>query len=212
VIPKIFHRVWLGGKPMPEPFVRWGAGWAAAHPGWVMKLWTEQEIQSFQNLDLLARCSSLAQQADIIRYEALFREGGVYIDTDMECLRNVEPLIEGIDLFACWQKSGILSNAIFGGVPGNEIFEELFRRSRTDFKPQPWNAMGPPFFTPIVLSSPHARIFNRKTFIPYTRAEYEKFPRHPMEITDPPPESYAINHRSSVWHADSTRPLGKAGA
>lgn len=206
-IPRIFHRVWLGGKPMPEPFFRWGETWRGRHPNWIMKLWTENSVAGLSNADLLPRCSSLAQRADIARYEILMREGGVYIDTDMECLGNIEPLIEGVDIFACWQKPGLLSNAIFGGTPGNEVFTELFKRSRTDFKRDPWNAMGPPFFTPIALNHSDVRIFNRKTFIPYTRAEYEKFPRHPMGITDPPPESYAINHRSSVWYPDSTKAL-----
>jgi SAM-dependent methyltransferase len=205
VIPRVFHRVWLGGKPMPEPFARWGEGWLSKHPGWTMKLWTEPEAAWLTNADLLPRCGSLAQRADIVRYEALHREGGVYLDTDMECLRNIEPLIEGARLFACWQRRGFISNAVFGGVPGNEAFEDLFRRSRTEFRTEPWNAMGPPFFTTSILASPDARIFDRRTFIPYTRAEYERFPRHPMEITDPPPESYAINHRSSVWHSDSMK-------
>ena len=33
IIPKVFHRVWLGGKPMPDHFVKWGEGWLAKHPG-----------------------------------------------------------------------------------------------------------------------------------------------------------------------------------
>lgn len=208
-IPRVFHRVWMGGKPMPEPFVRWGEGWLALHPGWTMKLWTEQEIQGFQNLDLLTRCSSLAQQADIVRYEVLLKEGGVYLDTDMECLRNIEPIIQSIDFFGCWQKSGIISNAIFGAVPGHGILTELVQRSRPEFQTDPWNAMGPPFFTSVVLRCGGAKIFPRETFIPYTWAEYNAFPVHPMEGLVPPQGAYAINHRSSIWHADSKRPLGK---
>lgn len=207
MIPKVFHRVWVGGKLMPEHFARWGRGWLEAHPGWTMKVWTEKEVQSLENHDLLARCSSLAQQSDIIRYEVLFREGGIYLDTDMECLKNIEPLLDGVDLFACWQKSGFLSNAIFGAAPGNETIGKLFRQSRTNFRAHPWNAMGPPFFTPIVLASDEVRIFNRKTFIPYTRAEYEQFPVHPVEVSWSLPGSYVMNHRSSIWHADSTTSL-----
>lgn len=203
-IPRVFHRVWLGGKPMPDPFVRWGAGWLEKHPGWTMKLWTEKEAAGLSNADLLPRCSSLAQRADIVRYEALFREGGVYLDTDMECLKNIEPLLEDLDFFGCWQKPEIVSNAVFGGIPGHAIFADLVQRSRTEFRREPWNAMGPPLFTRILASRPWVQIFDRRTFIPYTRAEYEKFPKWPMEISNPPPESYAINHRSSVWHADST--------
>lgn len=194
---------------MPEPFVRWGATWADKHPDWRMKLWTEPEVSALRNADLMGRCRSLAQRADVVRYEALFREGGVYLDTDMECLKNVEPLLEGLEFFACWQKEHVVSNAIFGCVPGHPIAKRLFEESRTEVWGVAWNSMGPPFFTPRVLSGagPGVNVFERKTFIPYTRDEYKAFPKHPMVVTDPPPESYAINHRSSVWYADSTKEL-----
>lgn len=210
MIPKTFHRVWLGGKPMPDDFVRWGQSWLDLHPGWTMKLWTEAEIEGFYNFHLLEKCSSLAQQADIVRYEALFREGGVYVDTDMECVRNIELLIEDATFFGVWQKSGIVSNAIFGGIPGHGALLDLFEKSSTEFKSDPWNAMGPPFFTKVALACDSAKIFPRETFIPYTRAQYEAFPDHPMKGLVPPSGSYAINHRSSIWHADSTRAIGKA--
>jgi mannosyltransferase OCH1-like enzyme len=176
-----------------------------------MKLWTEREISDFKNRDLLARCSSLAQQADIMRYEALLREGGVYLDTDMECVRNIEPLLQGVSFFGCWQKLAIISNAIFGTVPDHEILAELVERSRTEFRAEPWNAMGPPFFTKVVLGCGEAKLFPRETFNPYTWAEYKAFPIHPMGGLKPPPGTYAINHRSSIWYEGSTRRLKGAG-
>jgi hypothetical protein len=64
--------------------------------------------------------------------------------------------------------------------------------------------MGPPYFTKHVMGDPGVRVFDRKVFIPYTRDQYKAFPKHPMTITDPPAESFAINHRSSIWYQDST--------
>lgn len=193
---------------MPECFVRWGLGWQNKHPGWTMLLWTEKEIEGFENLSLLSKCGTLAQQADIVRYEALMRYGGVYLDTDMECVRSIEPLIDSLDFFSVWQRPEVVSNAIFGGVQGHSVFLELVRRSREEFAREPWNVMGPVLFTKVVRADPTHTIFERKTFIPWTRVEYEGFPRHPMEGLEPPPESYAINHRSSVWHKASTTPIG----
>lgn len=207
MIPRVFHRIWFGGKPLPEAFARWGEGWLRMHPGWTMKLWTERESQSLENADLFQKCSSLAQRSDIARYEILYREGGVYLDTDMECLKNIEPLIQGMDCFACWQKEGVVSNAVIGSIAGHRFLNELVRRSRTDFQREPWNAMGPPFFASVIRYAPDAVIFERKTFTPYTRAEYEAFPEKPMTIAAPPAESYAINHRSSVWHPESSAVL-----
>ena len=206
MIPRIIHRVWLGGKPMPAFFSQCGESWTCCHPEWTMRTWTEKEVAGLQNSDLLSRCSSLAQQSDIARYEILMREGGVYVDTDIECLKNIDPLIEGLDFFGCWQKDGVLSNAVMGGVPGHPVFEDLFRESRSFFKADPWNAMGPPFLTEIVKRYPDARIFERKTFIPFTWQEYYAFyPDWPARNPAVPVESYAINHRSSIWYPDSKK-------
>jgi hypothetical protein len=209
MIPKLFHRVWLGGKPMPFYFQKWGESWMEKHPSWTMKLWKEEECEKLNNRDLFQKCTSLAQCADVARYEILYREGGVYLDTDMECLKNIETLINSVDFFACWQRPdlNILSNAIFGASPEHDLMQKITLDCRTDFQPEPWNAMGPPFFTKRLLGQPGVRIYDRKTFIPYTRDEYKAFPKHPMTITNPPAESFAINHRSSVWYKDSTSQL-----
>lgn len=212
MIQKIFHRVWLGGKPMPSYFQRWGESWARLHPSWTMKLWTEKECEKLNNRDIFPKCTSYAQRADIARYEILYREGGVYIDTDMECLKNIEMLISGVEFFVCWQREDLkmYSNAIFGAPKGHKLLQTLVWDCRKDFQPEPWNAMGPPFFTKRLMGQPGVRVYDRKTFIPYTRDEYNRFPKKPMTITDPPPESYAINHRSSIWYEDSTARLTPA--
>jgi len=207
MIPRIFHRVWLGGKPMPLYFQRWGESWQKKHPDWTMKLWTEPEVARLTNADLLPKCTNLAMQSDIARYEILYREGGVYIDTDMECVRNIDLLINGLDFFVCWQRSEYFSNAIFGASKGHKILQSITWDCRTAFKPQPWNAMGPEFFTPRVRGKAGVKVFDREVFIPYTREQYKAFPKHPMPGLVPPATSYAINHRSSIWFKDSTAPI-----
>ncbi len=38
-IPKVFHRIWLGGTPLPDEHTRWGETWQTQHPDWQMRLW-----------------------------------------------------------------------------------------------------------------------------------------------------------------------------
>lgn len=190
---------------MPHYFVRWGESWMKKHPAWTMKLWTEKEVTRFTNVDLLAKCTNLAMQSDIIRYEVLYREGGVYLDTDMECVKNIDMLIQGVEFFACWQRPEILSNAIFGATKSHKILQNLVWSCRKEFKADPLNAMGPQYFTPKVVGQPNVRIYSRETFIPYTREQYKAFPKHPMTIDNPPSYAFAINHRASIWYKDSTQ-------
>jgi mannosyltransferase OCH1-like enzyme len=40
------------------------------------------------------RASNFGEKSDIWRYEILFRLGGVYVDTDFECVRPFDSLLE----------------------------------------------------------------------------------------------------------------------
>ena len=49
-----------------------------------LKIWDESNLNTFENLDknLFDSLPSWSQKSDIVRYEALYRYGGLYIDTD----------------------------------------------------------------------------------------------------------------------------------
>jgi inositol phosphorylceramide mannosyltransferase catalytic subunit len=207
MIPKIFHRIWLGGKPMPVYFSHWGESWQKKHPAWKMKLWTEREIYGFTNADLLPRCNSISMQSDIARYEILYREGGVYLDPDMECRKSIDMLIGSVDFFACWQNKDLVSNAIFGSTKGHKLLQKIVWDCRKEFRTDHWSSMGSPYFTPKVLAHPGAKVFDRETFIPFTREEYARFPKKPMVQVDAPPTAYAVYHRAPLWYKDSTATL-----
>ena len=87
-IPRVFHQIWIGPKPLPEKYKRWQKTWQSI-PGWTYKLWTDKDVQQFPliNQDAYYREKNLGARADILRLEILYREGGVYIDTDFECLK-----------------------------------------------------------------------------------------------------------------------------
>ena len=96
LIPRVFHRIWLGRQPMPAEFEAFGATWLQHHPGWKMKLWTEANLPPLVNRWAFQQARTLAGRSDVARYEILFRCGGIYVDTDFECLRNLERLIDNV--------------------------------------------------------------------------------------------------------------------
>src|SRR6266516_4079263 len=92
-IPRLFHWIWFGPQPLPEQHRRWIDGWLALHPGWEHRLWTDANRPTFLNEPQFLAADNFAEMADIARYELLYRFGGVYVDTDTECLRSIEPLL-----------------------------------------------------------------------------------------------------------------------
>ena len=91
-IPKVFHRIWLGGKPMPQNYVLFGKSWLLHNPGWTMTTW-DHRPSWLHNQQLFDTAETYSEQSDIWRYEILLKYGGVYVDTDYECKRRIESAI-----------------------------------------------------------------------------------------------------------------------
>jgi mannosyltransferase OCH1-like enzyme len=102
LIPKIIHHIWIGVKPIPSYFEKYLSSWKKQHLGWEFKLWTNETVQNhdFKTRDLFDLCSNIAQKADILRYEILYQYGGIYVDTDFECINSFDSLIHQYDFFA----------------------------------------------------------------------------------------------------------------
>src|SRR5204863_264320 len=76
------------------------------------------------------------ERADILRLELLWRYGGVYIDTDFECLKPIDELLEGVEFFtgllkrAGPSKPARVNNAIFGAGPGHPLLDRALDELR----------------------------------------------------------------------------------
>jgi hypothetical protein len=89
-IPRIIHQIWIGPKPAPTVMLD---TWRAKHPDCEYILWTEAEIvrrgmtfRCVPQIDLIAEING---KADILRWEILYKYGGIAIDADSAC---IEPL------------------------------------------------------------------------------------------------------------------------
>jgi len=122
LIPRVVHQVWLGPSPLPAEFAAYGETWTQQNPGWTLELWTEERLpDGLRHREVYDRLRVPAERADILRLEVLFLYGGVYVDTDFECIRPIEPLLDDIDFFTAYLKPGRVNNAIIGATPEHPI-------------------------------------------------------------------------------------------
>lgn len=132
MIPRVVHRIWLGG-PEPEWTQPFADTWRL--PGWNLRQWNEDSVASlfplfnqslFDNPPDLTPNHLGQFRADLLRYEILHRFGGVWVDTDLECLRPIEPLIDGHECFAAWEEQGRwIANGFMGAAPGHPFIGRL---------------------------------------------------------------------------------------
>lgn len=129
-IPRTFHRIWLGPKPLPDYAVAYGQGWLEKHPGWEMKLWTDHNLPLLVNQWAFDHAVNYGHKGDLLRLELLRLFGGVYLDTDFECNKNIEPLLDGVEAFAAYTEPEDFSfkahfeQAILGACPRHRLFRK----------------------------------------------------------------------------------------
>ena len=195
VIPRVFHRIWLGPNPLPEEFEAYGETWRRHHPEWEMRLWTDEDLAGLQPPEPFDRARNLTERADVLRYELLRRFGGVYVDTDFECRAPLDGLIDGLEAFAGYQMPGSVCNALIGVAPGHPALEAAVARlpGRVGSVPFP-DSTGPTFFTELLADFPEVMVFDPPVFYPYLWTELH---RRDEEF----PEAYAVHHWAESWRS-----------
>lgn len=189
MIPKLIHQVWLGG-PLPDRFAPFIGSWHRLQPEWDYRLWQEEDLPELQNQDLYDRAPELAPgfvgqlRADIVRYELLYLHGGVYVDTDMEALRPIDELLDGVECFLGWEVENTwANNAIIGAEPLHDFLFQLIENlpanvaARTGRRPN-WLS-GPKYVTPQLAlyrrqGGEGVHVYPREHFYPYAFNELDR--------------------------------------
>jgi hypothetical protein len=87
-------------------------------------MWTEDDLPpDLRRPKALERIRLPAERSVFLRLELLWRFGGVYVDTDFECLRSIEPLIAKARFFIGCSKPGRPHDALYGSVAGHPILD-----------------------------------------------------------------------------------------
>ena len=142
-IPKIIHYCWFGGGPMKPLALRCMESWKTIGHGYEIRRWDESNSPlSEPCFAQLLRFKKYAFASDFVRAWALEREGGIYLDVDVEMIRPFDQLLEE-SAFLGFQEERPgghwLNAAVLGSEPGHWFVREwiaLYRRAhRTRLKP-----------------------------------------------------------------------------
>jgi mannosyltransferase OCH1-like enzyme len=174
-IPKIFHHIWLGG-PLPPREKDMIDTWKRHHPEWEFRLWTDTHLPAMPYLkNYYDAAATYAVKADMVRYEAVYAHGGVYVDTDIECLRPIDGLLEGCGCFAATEydaascgKTGPtgINNGIFGAAPRHAAMLNIIQDVPKTFCATTALDHGPRLFRRIMHARSDVRIFEKDLFHP----------------------------------------------
>ena len=194
MIPSLFHWLWLGPDPLPDRHQRWIDDWLARHPGWHGRVWRDADLPRLRNQAEFDRSGSWAQRADVARYEILLGHGGVYLDTDMECVRPIGDLLDGVAAFAGEERPGYFGNAVLGAIPGHPwmaaVVVALPAAACERFLVL--DQTGPGFLTAVTQRRDDVTVFPPETFYPF--ASIDQTRERPVGN-----HTYAVHHFRKSW-------------
>lgn len=196
--------------------VKWKQKWESLHPEWKVKVWSETKGRTAsltcwdETIDssfpeLLRHCCHLSQRSNIWRYELLHQLGGLYLDTDFEPVKCLDPLIMGLKAFAgrCHvvnSSSTTIGNSIIGCVPRHDWTKDLIC-NLTSQDPGTSMSMGSGYFNEITSKHPEIHLFDPDVF-------YSQRWEQPAHYKPPiPTTAYAVHRWSSKWFPNSFKPI-----
>ncbi len=95
MIPKIIHYCWFGRGEMPRLAKKCIKSWKKYLPEYTIKVWNEDtfDLSLYPYAKEAYEMRKFAFVTDVVRLYALYHEGGVYMDTDVEVLKPLDPFL-----------------------------------------------------------------------------------------------------------------------
>ena len=97
MIPKKIHYCWFGGQPMPDKMQRFITAWHRICPDYEFVKWDEGNFDINGSIPFVREAyehKKFAFVSDYVRLLALYNEGGIYIDTDVELVKSLDSFLD----------------------------------------------------------------------------------------------------------------------
>ena len=124
-IPKILHFIWLGNNQFPSNYYLFLNSWIEKYNDFIFCFWNDDNIFDLFNQSIFNDSLTYAQKSDIARYEILYHYGGIYIDSDLYSIQNIEHLLDNIDFFSGFESDEFIAIGIMGFNKHNKYLKNL---------------------------------------------------------------------------------------
>jgi mannosyltransferase OCH1-like enzyme len=141
MIPKKIHYCWFGGAPIPENVRKCIDSWERMCPEFEIIEWNEKnyDIHKHSFLERAYQEKKWAFVSDYARLDILQEQGGIYLDTDVEVIKNLSPLCANKAFIGFEEDNVVADGLALGGIPHFEMFKEMMDEYNNvaDYIPSP---------------------------------------------------------------------------
>ena len=126
MIPKVIHYCWFGGNPLPKSAQKCIDSWRKFCPDYDIIEWNENnfDVSLNQYVREAYQNKKFAFVSDYVRLYAMYTYGGIYMDTDVEVVKNLDDFLhhEG---FSGFESDVSIPTGIMASQKGFKLFEDL---------------------------------------------------------------------------------------
>ena len=127
-IPKFIHYCWLGRNPKPESVLKCIDSWKKYCPDYKIKEWNEDNLDISNNLysRQAYKAKVWAFATDYFRLWIIYNYGGIYLDTDVQIIKPLDPLLNNKSYMGFESSEYVNSGLGFGAEAGSKaIYEQM---------------------------------------------------------------------------------------
>jgi hypothetical protein len=128
MIPKKLHYCWFGKKEKPALIKRCIESWKKYLPDFEIIEWNEENFDVVNSIEFVKRNylkKNYAYVSDYVSLYAIYSQGGIYLDTDCEIIRNLDDFLCN-EAFAGMELD-YMGIGLFGAVAGHPWVEEILK-------------------------------------------------------------------------------------
>lgn len=126
MIPKKIHYCWFGKGELPELARKCIDSWKKILPEYEIIEWNEEkfDINSNSYVRQAYENKKYAFVSDYVRLYALYKEGGIYMDTDVEVIKKLDKFLNH-EVFTGFEDEEKIPTGIIGAEKHNPLIKEL---------------------------------------------------------------------------------------
>lgn len=123
MIPKIIHYCWFGGNELPKSAQKCIDSWKKYCPDYEIIEHNESNYDISKNTYMKEayEAKKWAFVSDVARLDAIYQYGGIYLDTDVELLKPLDPFLNAKGFMGFEDKKQVATGLGFGAEPKSEI-------------------------------------------------------------------------------------------
>lgn len=128
MIPKVIHYCWFGRNPIPAYLKKIMESWKRMCPDYEIKRWDESnfDVSSHPFIKAAYEAKAWAFVSDYARLKIIYENGGIYLDTDVELLKNLDFLLNYQCYIGVQQSEHLCATGLgFGAAKHSPVVQKM---------------------------------------------------------------------------------------